>query len=166
VVSAAAVGPDGRHVFLGGAGVLAGDLRPAADVVYSPKELREKTEPGLTFVPAVDGPYYLHVHPGQRAADPRFAADPAFGVTVYRYGTPAPKGRIPDAFGPLPKRVGKVPWEIERVDPGEVAFLFSAGKVLAARTADGRGVLLTPLDPEAIPAAPEPPNPAPKPKIP
>jgi hypothetical protein len=158
-LSSVAASPDGRHVFLDGVGVVGGDLQAVADVAYSPKQLGEKTEPGLTFVPAVDGPYYLHTHLGKRAANPQFAADPEFGVTVYRYGDPKPKGRVPGAFGPLPKRVGKIPWEIERSNPGEVAFLFSSAKVLATVGIDRKSVVLTPLDPEAIPPVVDQPKP-------
>jgi hypothetical protein len=110
-------GPDGKHLFTGGYGILTNRIQPAEDVAYSSRDNNSMTD--YLFVPAEHGPYYLQLHfksplrqmhkqqqqqlkqagvglllprmPGQ----PLHADDPEHGITLYVLAQRQPLAQLP-----------------------------------------------------------------------
>jgi len=161
--SGGTVSADGRHVFLG-QGIYTADLKNASDVVWSP-DFSTRGKFSIHFVPAADGgPYYLHLHLGLRQADPKFADDPQYGVTIYKYGQDKPVGRLPSVIGPT-----RTTAEWFGLGPAGVYQFVPSAKLLVGVDPGLTKVHLIPVDPENIPRVadpdpwPEPAKPAPSP---
>jgi len=88
-------GPDARHICAAGHGLLTDRVQPADDVVYS----KQNGSIDYTFVPAHQGPYYLHLHlkTGLHAAGTGINKDdPEWGATVYLLGEKRPIAQMPN----------------------------------------------------------------------
>ena len=153
-VNSVAIAPDGKHIFLGGQGVFTSDLKKASDVVLSPDTPLPVNTYSATFVPAVEGPYYLNLHLGTRTAGEAFAADPLYGVSVYKYGKDKPNGRLPDLLGQMR---GSDQW-FRTVKPCGAFHFYSSSKLLVAVDQSLLKLHLIPLDAENIPPVPDPPG--------
>ena len=66
-IESVALAADGGHVFLGGRGIVTADLKKATDVVAYPDDAGVSPL-AVTFAPAAEGPYYLHLHLGRGPA--------------------------------------------------------------------------------------------------
>jgi hypothetical protein len=155
-----AVAPDGKHIFLSGLGIYTNTLKSTNDVIFSPETQPVGVAAALTFVPAVEGPYYLHIHTGSRARDERFAADPQYGLTIYKYGQEKPVGRLPNVLGATRP---SFEWTRTIKATGGYHFYPSA-KLLVALDPSLTKVHLIPVDPDNMPVSvvPEPVTPKPK----
>jgi hypothetical protein len=161
-VSSVSVSPDGKYIFLGGNGIYGPDLKTASGVVWSPETVSTQASTGLFFAPAADGPYYLHLHLGAKARDPKFANDPLYGISVYKYGQDKPKGRLPNINGNTSVRSD---W-LRNLKPHGAYHFLSSSKLLVAVDPGMNKLHLIPLDAENLPPVIDPEPIKPKPKTP
>jgi hypothetical protein len=155
-----AVDADGKHIFLSGFGVFASTFESTKDVVWS-SDSPAGVATTLTFIPAVEGPYYLHVHTGSRAKDERFAADPQYGLTIYKYGQDKPVGRLPNVTSMTRPNIE---WTRNIKATGGYHF-YPTVKLLVALDPNLNKVHLIPVDPDNMPVPVVPDPVTPKPKI-
>lgn len=161
-VSSVSISPDGKYIFLGGNGIYGPDLKTAPGVVWSPETVSVQASTGLFFAPAAEGPYYLHLHLGVRGKGDRFAGDPQYGISVYKYGQDKPMGRLPNIIGET-----RISNEWERIAKPHGAYHFLASsKLLVAVDPSLNKLHIIPLDAENIPPSIEPEPIKPKPKSP
>jgi hypothetical protein len=156
-VSSVSIAPDGKHIFLGFNGIFGPDLKKVNDVVWSPDTVASTGSVAYFFAPAAEGAYYLHLHLGARAKAENFAADPQYGLTVYKYGNDKPLGRLPNVLGQT-NSAGE--W-LRNLKPHGVYHFLPSSKLLVAVDTSMKKLHLIPLDPENIPA-PAVPEPTPK----
>jgi hypothetical protein len=90
--------PDGKYIYAGGCGIFTNRIKPTTDVVYSPLGGQGNCE--HMYLPAHDGPYYIHLHlkSGLLAPYglPHNKDDPAHGLTVYMLGQRQPLAQLRD----------------------------------------------------------------------
>jgi hypothetical protein len=140
-------GPDGRHIYPGGHGVLTNRVKPASDAVYSSNDNSGHCD--FMFLPAHHGPYYMHLHLNTdgRAFGraPVHKDDPQHGVTVYMLGSRQPLAQL--------RAIGLTTYErmaaINEIGIERSVHLIPRAKLLVIIPVERDRLLLHPLDLEA-----------------
>jgi hypothetical protein len=137
-------GPDGKHIYGGGNGVLTDKVKAAPDAVYS----GGSGHADYMFLPAHHGPFYLHMHvqTGLRGLAHKgvSAGDPEHGVTVYMLGHRKPIAQLANLNNVTYKDMAAV----REIGIENTVHLVPWAKLLAVLPASRDRLLLVPFDVE------------------